>query len=195
MRPTLLLDCDGILSDYVGNALLLLKQQSGIVVPREAVTSWEVTDHFPSEAERHKPTVKALIKGRLGCKSIRPYDEAKAGFAKLAELADIVIVTSPMAGSPTWMSEREEWLALHFGIHPHDVIHAHKKHHVVGDIFCDDRTENVVAWAKAHPRGLALLWHARYNEKDPIPKYTVQRVRGWDELLTHVKLWITACGS
>jgi 5'(3')-deoxyribonucleotidase len=191
MRPTLLLDCDGILADYVGTALLILKQQSGISVPRDAVTSWEVSDHFPPEAEPYKPIVQQLIKGRLGCKSIRPYDGAKAGLAKIADLADIVIVTSPMAGSPTWMSEREEWLTTHFGIHSHDVIHAHKKFHVRGDIFCDDKTENVVHWAKAHPQGLALLWHARYNEKDAIPKYTVQRMRGWDELLTHVKLWIT----
>jgi 5'(3')-deoxyribonucleotidase len=188
MRPTVLLDVDGILADFIGAALLALRAESGLVYSRDDIYTWEVFDSLPAAAQEHKPRVYELLKGRLGCFSMRPYDGAKEGVRRLEELAEVVIVTSPFPGSATWASERENWLKSHFGI-PHDrIIHAHNKRYIKGDFFVDDRTSHVLTWAEAHPEGRALLWTMRTNEGDELPD-NVSRVVGWEQLHARVELW------
>lgn len=188
MRPTALVDSDGILSDFIGAALLALRAESGVSVPREAIKTWDVFDSIPAELQRYKDRVYNLLKAKLGCFSIRPYDGAKQGMKKLEEIADVVVVTSPFSGSDTWMSERERWLHMHFGIPGSRVIHAQAKHHIKGDYFVDDKTSHVLDWAKAHPTGRALLWDMPYNQNDELPANLkgVQRVASWDELCADV---------
>jgi 5'(3')-deoxyribonucleotidase len=187
-RPVVLLDCDGILSDFIGAALLALRAESGQVYSREDIFTWEVFDSLPAQAQDHKRQVYELLKGKLGCLTMRVYDGAKEGVKRLEELADVVIVTSPFPGSATWASERETWLKNHFGIHHDRVIHAHNKRHIKGDFFVDDRTSHVVTWAEHHPEGRALLWTMRTNEGDELPD-NVSRVVGWEQLHARVELW------
>lgn len=189
MKPVLLLDADGVICDFIGAALLALRAESGVLVPRESITTWEIFDSVPEDLQKHKANVYGLLKARLGCFSMRPYDGAKDGVRRLKELAEVVVVTSPFPDSDTWMSEREKWLHSHFGIISHNVIHARAKHHVKGDIFVDDKTSHVVTWADAHPQGTALLWNMKYNEQDELPD-NVSRVVGWGQLHARVQLWI-----
>jgi 5'(3')-deoxyribonucleotidase len=188
MRPTVLLDCDGILADFVGAALLTLRKESGVSVSREAITTWEVFNSIPEELQQHKKRVYELIASELGCFSIAPYPDAKEGLKELEEVANVVIVTSPFGSSKTWMHERTRWLDTHFGIPHSRIIHASAKHYIKGDIFVDDKTSNVESWAKAHPEGLACLWNMAYNEEDQISS-TVWRVRGWKRLMEQVRGW------
>jgi 5'(3')-deoxyribonucleotidase len=188
MKPTVLLDCDGILADFIGAALLTLRAESGLVYSRDDVYTWEVFDSLPAPAQEHKHQVYELLKGRLGCFSIRAYDGAKEGVRRLQELADVVIVTSPFPDSDAWMSERERWLKSHFGLPRDQVIHTSAKHHVKGDFFIDDKTSHVLKWAEHHPQGRALLWNMKYNENDELPD-NVSRVVGWEQLHARVELW------
>jgi 5'(3')-deoxyribonucleotidase len=188
MKPTILLDCDGILADFIGTALLVLRAESGLVLPRESITTWEVFDSMPYEAQAYKTRVYNLMKGRLGCFSMRAYDGAKEGVKRLQELGEVVIVTSPFPDSDTWMSERERWLKFHFGITREHVIHTYCKHHVKGDFFIDDKTSSVLKWAECHPHGRSLLWHMPTNENDELPD-NVSRVVGWEQLHARVELW------
>jgi 5'(3')-deoxyribonucleotidase len=188
MRPTVLLDVDGILADFIGAALLALRAESGIVVPRETVTTWEVFDSLPPEAQSYKTRVYELMKGKLGCFSMRPYDGSQEGVRRLQGLADVVIVTSPFPDSDFWMSEREKWLKSHFGITRERIIHTCSKHHVKGDFLVDDKTSHVLKWAECHPQGRALLWDMAYNKGDELPD-GVSRVVGWEQLHARVELW------
>lgn len=188
MRPTVLLDCDGILSDFIGAVLLALRAEANITVDRESITTWEVFESLPPEAQVYRTRIYDLLKAKLGCVSMRVYEGAKEGMKKLEEIADVVIVTSPFTGSDTWHSEREKWLKVHFGIPGVRVIHAQAKHHIKGDIFIDDKTAHVVKWAEAHPGGRAMLWNMKYNENDDLPD-NVSRVVGWEQLHARVELW------
>lgn len=188
-RPVLLLDCDGILSDFIGAALLALHAESGLSIEREAIRTWEVFDSLPPEAQAYRTRVYDLLKAKLGCVSMCVYDGAKEGVARVQELAEVVIVTSPFPGSDTWMSEREKWLKSHFGLTRDHVIHTSAKHHVKGDFFVDDKTDHVVKWAEAHPAGRAMLWNMKYNENDELPD-NVSRIVGWDQLHARVGLWV-----
>jgi 5'(3')-deoxyribonucleotidase len=190
MKPTVLLDVDGILADFIGAALLALRAESGLAYSRDDIYTWEVFDSLPAAAQSYKHVVYELLKSKLGCFSMRVYDGAKEGVRRLQELADVVIVTSPFPDSDTWHSEREKWLRSHFGITREHVIHAQAKHHIKGDIFVDDKTANVVRWAEAHPAGQAMLWNMKYNENDELPDH-VSRVMGCGQLHARVELWVS----
>jgi 5'(3')-deoxyribonucleotidase len=190
MKPTCLIDVDGVLANFVGAALKILKEKSGIHVEHDQITVWDLYSCLPEKAQQYVPYIEWLLKARGGCLSMSPYEGAQEGFKKLEEIAEVVIVTSPYPGSETWHSERERWLEKHFGVAGHRVIHTHQKQRVSGDFLIDDKTSHITKWADAHPNGQALLWNMRYNEQDDLAPANASRVMGWDQLLARVGLWV-----
>src|ERR1039458_10062200 len=128
MKPTVLLDIDGVIADFAGAALELVHQLTGKHYKPEAVTTWEVFDSIPEP--QAKDEVYRILKAPGGCAGIPVYPEALAGIERLREIAQIVAVTSPFKGSPTWAHEREEWLSAHFGSAISYVISSGRKERV-----------------------------------------------------------------
>jgi 5'(3')-deoxyribonucleotidase len=122
MKPTVLLDVDGILANFTLAAVSLVNEITGKKYKPSDITTWEVFDSIPV------------------------YEGAVEGVKKLKELADIICVTSPFNGSPTWAHERELWLERHFGADISYVIHTRHKERIHGDIFIDDKYEHVRSW-------------------------------------------------
>lgn len=68
---------------------------------------------------------------------------------ELSASHDVYFLTSPLP-SPTWVSDRNEWLVKHFGLHlGSKVIYTSHKSLVAGHIFVDDKPEAVVEWCDA----------------------------------------------
>jgi len=165
MRPTALVDCDGVLADFVQAALDALHALTSRRYQPTQITSWELFDSLPAEEKMHQHSVYSRLKGRGGCAGIPVYPGAKEGIESLREVADVVIVTSPFYGSDTWVSERTRWLKDNFGINPDDIIHTKNKERIHGNIFVDDKPEHVEAWLKYWQHQeyydvLGLLWGA-----------------------------------
>jgi 5'(3')-deoxyribonucleotidase len=93
------------------------------------------------------------------------YEGTQRAVARLREVADLFIVTSPMGG-PNWTHEREEWLKRHFNISRANVAHISTKYIVTGDVFMDDKTSHLVEWRKHNPNGVAVRWDRLYNADD-----------------------------
>lgn len=186
MKPTVLLDVDGVLADFVGAALGYLHGLTGRWYDADTIRTWEVFDSLPPEEQPFKEEVYARLKTRGGCTSIAVYGGAKEGVARLREIADVVVVTSPFGGSETWMHERETWLGEHFGIDRHDVIHASKKARIHGDVFVDDKTSHAVEWVGYWTGGRAVLWHTpRSADDEAHPR--ILRARSWDDVIEVVR--------
>jgi 5'(3')-deoxyribonucleotidase len=192
-RPTVLLDVDGVLADFTLAACELVFQVTGRRYGPEAVTTWEVFDSLPEP--QAKEDVYRILKGRGGCSSIPVYAGAQEGVAKLREIADITIVTSPFSGSETWVHERNAWLETHFGIDAHDVIHAKKKGRIHGDVFLDDKPEHVEDWLtywreQGHgSRILGLLWGTDRTINTPAH---LTKVTDWDTVRQLVQAFTEA---
>jgi 5'(3')-deoxyribonucleotidase len=182
-RPTVLLDVDGVLADFTSAVLALIYDVTGRRYQAQDVTTWEVFDSIPEKEAQAE--VYRILKGRGGCLGIPVCDEAKEGVARLREVADIVIVTSPFSGSETWVHERNEWLYKHFGIERHDVIHANKKARIHGDVFIDDKPEHVDDWlsywgARGHGAALGLLWA---SDRTITEGAHLMRVNDWSDVM------------
>lgn len=188
MKPTVLLDCDGILADFTKATLELIRKMTGRRYEQRDITTWEIFDSLPEMDDLARDEIYRILKAPGGCTSIPIYPDAQDGVRRLRELATIVIVTSPFSGSPTWMHERELWLKEHFGDGIHSVIHAKHKHHVHGDFFIDDKPSHIKEWldywvrSGRDPNAVGMVWRTPRAHHDEVDSLAVQ-VEDWDSAL------------
>ena len=184
MRPLVLLDVDGVLGDFVtpafviGNAL----REGRCRLPKAVadLDQWDI-GRFLELDERDQALMYQEIKAPDFHRHIKPYPGAVKGVEALRAVAEVHVVTSPMHGE-TWCSDRWGWLRDHFGLRAHDVTHTHRKELVRGDVFVDDKPENVERWQAAHPQGLGMLWSQSWNTAHPLA-----RICSWEGVLALVK--------
>jgi 5'(3')-deoxyribonucleotidase len=179
-RPIVLLDCDGVLADFVSAMLRVVYEVTGEAYRPEQVTEFDFCRALglgPTDAGN----VMLAISGRRKfCARLVTYPGARDGVRRLREVADVYIVTSPWNSNETWTSEREWWLQHYFDIPHGRVIHASAKHLVRGDVFVDDKTSIVATWQRWNPDGLALRWNTPHNQRDP---WDGRSTSSWDELI------------
>ncbi len=175
-----LLDCDGILSDFIGGALKLYNGQYGTDYAPHQVTQFDVGASLGMTKEQGSAFKKLIGSHRAFARALDVIPGAVDGVRRLREIADVYIVTSPWNSNPTWMHDREAWLKEHFDIPHSRVIHTSAKHVCVGDMLVDDKTETCVAWRDAHPRGLAVQWVTLHNRLDVWGGFSTD---SWDSLI------------
>lgn len=187
-KPILLLDCDGVLANFIEATLRILKKHDPHIDYKHGdVHTWDQFDSFPNHLP-YRDAVYEELKQPGGCATIPVYDGAKEGVAALQEMVDIVILTSPFKGGETWVHERELWLEKHFGISHKKMIHTGLKELVFGDIFVDDKPEHIINWSRRHPAGHAIVWHQRYNEEhEDLHGNHIYRADGWKDLVELVR--------
>ena len=178
-RPRVLLDVDGVLADFLTPALAFVKGVTGKTYQAADMTTWDIFEIIGKEWEQ--PFFEACNRPGFAA-SLDVYPGAQEGVARLQEVAEVYIVTSPLNHNPTWTHEREGWLLRHFGIPSNRVVHTSAKYLCVGDALVDDRPLNIRRWNEEHPTGAGLLWDASWNRSDKVGV----RVRGWSELVNLV---------
>jgi len=188
VKKLVLLDCDGVLSDFVGAAIDVAHHHSAKRWKVEDLTQWSFWKDMVD------PDVPDLVKRILAdistpgfCAGIQPLPGAKEAVERLREIADIRVVTSPW-NSPTWAHERFEWLTQHFDFPRSQVIQCEDKSEVDGDFLVDDDPKKLSTWASRRMvRGSLpvdpLLWHTHFNRNIG---FTGRRVWSWDEVIVRV---------
>jgi 5'(3')-deoxyribonucleotidase len=94
-------------------------------------------------------------------------------------------VTAPLRGSPYWRVERTKWLLQLVEAENLDIVFTHDKSRVWGDVFIDDRLENVEAWAEVHQQGLAIVWDHPYNRARTPPG--IHRATSWSQVFQIIR--------
>ncbi len=176
-----LLDSDGVVSDWIGGVLDVVREISGRIYYHDEVTTWLKLHKLGLTSSQQKDLEHAIAQPGF-CESLPVLPGAVEGVMKLRAYADIHIVTSPWL-SPTWTFERTRWLQRHGFIKDFkEVTHTYAKELVQGDFLVDDKPENVKKWAAANPNGQGLIWTQPWNRHAEGYK-----VDSWDSLLGYVK--------
>lgn len=192
MKPRVLLDCDGILADFVGGALPLLEFAIGRSVSRDEITEFDFAKSLGLgliEASRFK---RAVGSARRLANRLEVYPGAKDGVRRLRDCADVFIVTSSWDSNETWEFDRKAWLKRHFDIGRHDIVFTAAKHLCVGDYFVDDKTSTLETWRAAHPCGVAIQWITPHNRRDA---WTGPSTANWDTLIDWVQNGVATRGG
>lgn len=175
----ILIDVDGVICDFVSGYCELVEGVTGRKYALADVTDYDFTAFCLSIDERRQ--VEHLLFQRAMVRCLHALPGSQAGVAGLAARgAEIVFVTSPWRGHPTWASEREEWLGDLFPGYP--VVSTHAKYVCAGDVMIDDRPEHLQRWYASTRSGHPLLWDAPYNQGIKI----LQRVRSWADVYREI---------
>lgn len=158
-RPRVLLDVDGPLTNGFTAAacreLRLLQYHHAR--EEDVVDHWDIFSQF-AVRESDVDRVRERLRRPGVALAFEPREGAREFVDDLRRWAQVVAVTAPLDGSPTWAHERELWLAERLGFDPSEVIQARSKSPVRGGAFVDDKCANVQQWAEENPSGLAVLW-------------------------------------
>jgi 5'(3')-deoxyribonucleotidase len=180
----LLLDCDGVLADFVTGYLQVIRDTTGRDHRFEEVDRFDMHDALgltPSEAAACK---RALSSRLAFARWLIPYEDAQVAVRRLQQLSELYIVTAPWSSHPTWTHDREAWLKQHFDIPSSHVVHTSAKHLVRGDVFVDDRTDACARWRDEHPLGVAVRWDTPHNQ---LESWDGERTRSWQRLVEIVE--------
>ena len=185
MRPKLLLDIDGILTDFHA-AVARVAVDAGFDIALSRMSEWEMSASL-RKAGAPEPIVEKCMSAMASegfNERLEPSPEALKNLPRLQEIADVVFVTAPNLQCSTWMNERIAWMRHHFNVEPECVVFSCEKQEVFGDAFVDDNPKNVLDWSERHPKNMAALWDAPYNRGVEVKR----RLRSWLDLTDFVEL-------
>ena len=183
-RLSVALDADGVLCAFIAGALRIVEEVTGRRYEPADVTAWDFTVALGLSAHEARE-VKAVIGSRRGfAASLAPYPDARQGVRRLRELGDVFCVTRPWDDNPWWRTERESWLAMHFGIDR--VHHESDKSGHEADVFVDDKASHVRAWLDAWPDRVGVFWRTPHNSSELVPA-GAHSIASWDALYQIVK--------
>jgi 5'(3')-deoxyribonucleotidase len=184
MQKIILIDCDGVLSNFNEMALGAIKNHFNIDVTCDGM-NWDYFDY---------PNVKS-VSGQLWnyicntpgvIRGLKKYDYADELIHRLREIGQVVCLTS-IPRSKFYPGERFEWLIEELGFDRKDIILGHRKYLVNGDVLIDDKPSNVVSWAQ-RCYGVPVLWSTPgwcLNARETDPE-NIFRTGSVDALINHL---------
>lgn len=183
-KPRVLVDCDGVLADFIGGALATINERCGTSYTREQVTEFNFTRSLGMTPQQAAATKRIIGNAERFALNLDVYPGAVDGVRRLREIASVHIVTSPWNSNPTWTHDREAWLLRHFGIQHGEVTHTSAKDGVFGHVLIDDKTSTCEEWRAAWPNGVAVLWSTPHNRRD---LWDGPSTSDWDHLIEIVR--------
>lgn len=160
----IIIDCDGVLADFVTVARGVAKDLLNKDVPHHD-GEWDVLRNHLNKEE--VSIILNYIANKPGMvRGLRKFDYADNLIEMLRCRGELVACTSVLCGK-CFAGERIEWLKEELGFDRTDIILAHKKYLVTGDVFIDDKPDNVVRWAETFPKGMAVMWQSPGRPIDP----------------------------
>ncbi len=180
----ILLDVDGVLCDFVSGYLELVKRVGWLGDFTLAdVTDWSFQKALGLSNDCVRDVEALLFEPGFvrGLSSLPGTYEGVAALEKAGH--DLVFVTSPWRGHPTWAHERDQWITERWP--DAKIVSTNQKQFIKGDVLIDDKPEHVERWCEEHVAGFGLVWDAPYNRERDTGDY---RVTNWSDVLECIEL-------
>ncbi len=171
-RPTILVDCDGVLADFVEATLDAIQDETGKRFSFKEINQFDIGRALGLEPDEVKKMV-ARICTESFCRDLAAFEGAREGLDALREIGNVYCVTSPFR-SPFWMYERQMWLEEQMGFTKANTFHTSAKYLVRGDYLVDDKLDTLVEWEKRNPGGHGVLVKAPWNQPTADRSYSVE---------------------
>lgn len=152
-----LLDCDGVLADFVEGLCSELASR-GFQRRPEEILHWDLSLSLELEELR---AAHDIMSTPGFCHSLSWYRGAREFVSRLP--AEVHVLTAPFRNGATWMHERMSWLAGSVAADRVHFVAGKYKHLVRGNVLVEDHPQNAVEWLDAHPSGVAVLIDRPWN--------------------------------
>lgn len=176
-----LVDVDGVVADIVKATLQIVgKSTESAKDIEQHCYEWNVWDTFRGW---EYDTIMQCVHQPHFWKNLPLIKDAKFGINALGRAGHkITWVTAPTWKCPGWCDARVEWLHRHFG-GDMNIIIAGDKRHIHGDVFIDDKLENILAWKETWEWGTPILFDAPYNDYSGDRNKLVYDINNWDDII------------
>jgi 5'(3')-deoxyribonucleotidase len=175
VKPRLMLDVDGVLADFATPALAFLASINKYKT-YDQIHSWDIFEGNQEVENLFKETYAS----KPGfCYGLKPLPGAVEFIRAARENYDIAIVTTPY-DVPHWCNERQSWLTDILGLSRSTITFTHHKQFVSGDIFIEDKAENIAKWHDFWPNQLAVIMDKPWNRVELSDK--ILRVNGFEDV-------------
>lgn len=151
-----LIDCDGVLADFVGHLKKVCRLYSH-------VTEWDLDKCLTQEELTRIAELRHEDNGF--CKNI-PWLPGACTFLDLCVFSyDTYIVTSAW-NLPGWERDRRKWLKGYVGSHKIIFSPKEAKPLIKGDVLIEDHPGTCYKWLEEHKEGKAILLDAPWNQEN-----------------------------
>jgi 5'(3')-deoxyribonucleotidase len=158
-KVRVLFDVDGVIADYAAahvNAIVATGVRSIPITWRP--TEWDIDEELKLTAAE-KAKVSKIMAAPGIAQTFVAMPGAIDAVKRVAKIAEVYFVTTPMLESPTWPYDRAQWLCSQFGDSlGQRVVHTHYKYLVPAHHLVDDKVDNCHKWEAANPSGVALRY-------------------------------------
>jgi 5'(3')-deoxyribonucleotidase len=161
----ILVDVDGPAADMVGD---LFERMDGDL-KKEDFPDWDIFDAMTKE---QREQAYSILQDPSFWANLPLVDGSKKAIKHLKDFGHkIVWVTAPWSSCFGWDNARRYWIEKNFG--DDSVITASDKEHTTGDVFIDDKPDNIDAMKKAHPNMKVFIFDTPHNKKyTGAPRFT-----------------------
>jgi 5'(3')-deoxyribonucleotidase len=177
-RMRVAVDMDGVLYDWIGEMVFLLREHRGLDIKRTDITSWWTKEKIgPKDWDWLWEQRELFQDGNL-------ISGSKRGYELLKKIADAPIITSR---PHRVIADTYLWLALHR--FPCQELHilggGQSKTLIPWDAIIDDKIEHAVDAAKAGRRAIVFSqpWNRDFPKLDVGLYGLIHRVENWKEVL------------
>lgn len=178
----ILIDCDGVLADFVGPLCARLTDRGFPRTP-EDFKSWHLSEALSKEEAAHMLEI-CCEPGH--CEGLPWYPGAEDFLRNAQKLAPVLIVTAPFDASPWWLHERKQWIGQRA---PVAFVPGAYKRHVRGDVLIEDNPETAAQWVDDNPDGAAILMDRPWT-RGAIARERIYRAHTFTDALSMV-LYLT----
>lgn len=179
-KPTIVLDIDGVCSDFVGALLPPLRTILGRNVTYTDITKYKYwREDCLGMTTAQKDTLDRAVQTRGFCAGIAPIPGAVAGIRELQECADVYAATVPY-DSEHWERERRLWIQKILGIPNSNIMQGEPKHLLDCHALVEDKPETLEDWQSIGRPQYGILFDQPWNASHP---WSGVRVHSWDELV------------
>jgi 5'(3')-deoxyribonucleotidase len=187
------IDVDGVVAEFNTDFTRLAKVILGRDFYEPYGESWHLEDVLGlSDEEADK--VWAHVNAAGYCQTIPFVDSALESVSWLIENHKVVFVTAPLKASPTWASDRYQWLKKHF---PHaSVAFTGDKYWVDADLLIEDHVGHAERWLEERQaRGgdpFVILYARRHNQQGLPDKYSdrYRRLADWPAIMSFIRTYL-----
>ena len=193
-KLTILFDLDGVIIDLVTywNKKYNELYNDNLSI-EDMFSTWDIEDAIKPEA---RGEIYNMVDDAEEYAALDPIPGALDGMQQLHDSGNFnIYIVSAFMGKGGVADGKCRWINKHLPfIHRNNIILAHDKELVVGDIFIDDSEKNLLKWAeKQLPINdyiSPILMEAPHNKDFDMasPKYSTidVRVSGWPDLLEYL---------
>lgn len=183
----ILLDVDSVLNSFDKEILDLVRPETTIK-EMEDLKDWDI---FKLLNEKQLLEMHKILEDSDFWQNLKPKKISQDMVeAMRSDGEKVIFCTSPWAYCRSWSWVRRWWLERHFKAKGReDIIITGAKDLIFGDVFIDDKPDNVINWRKrwAKKGGKGLLFETNTNKYDPKAKDLWPRIRESEKEWNFVK--------